>query len=71
MESQQVSSSCIAEVAYEPSTATLGVRFHEGRAYLYFDVPEPVYRKLLSTDSVGKCFNSDIRLAGYSYRRLR
>ncbi len=70
MEHQRVSSSCIAEVAYEPSTATLGVRLHEGRSYLYFSVPEHVYRKLLSADSIGKCFNNDIRLAGYSYWRL-
>ena len=71
MEKQQVASSCIAEVAYERTTETLAVRFHAGRAYLYYGVPEPVYRKLLSAESVGKCFNDEVRSAGYSCRRLQ
>jgi hypothetical protein len=70
MEHHRVSSSCLAEVAYEPDLATLGIRFHNGRSYLYFAVPEPVYRKLLAAPSIGKCFNEEIRVAGYPHRRL-
>ena len=70
MEHHRVSSSCIAELAYEPSIATLAIRFQTGRSYLYFAVPEYVYRKLLSAPSIGKCFNQEIRVAGYPNRRI-
>ncbi len=48
----------------------LVVRFHEGRTYQYFDVPEPVYTTLIGADSIGQCFNRDVRLASYAYHRL-
>ena len=70
MERRPFVSSCIAEVVYEPASATLTVRFHPDRTYQYFDVPESVYKKLICADSLGQCFNRDIRVASYAYHRL-
>lgn len=70
MERRSLASSCIAEVAYEPASATLTVRFHEGRTSQYFAVPESVYTTLIGADSIGTCFNREVRLASYAYHRL-
>ncbi len=70
MESRPITSSCLAEVSYEPRAATLTVRFHDGRTYQYVDVPEPVYTTLIGADSIGQCFNRDVRRASYAYHRL-
>lgn len=69
MDYQRVSSSSIAAIAYERSTATLGVRFHRGYEYSYFSVPEGVFRELLSADSKGQYFNTRIRTGGYTFER--
>ena len=71
MDYRPVASSSIADVAYEPSTSTLGIRFHAGREYLYFSVPRCVYEELLVADSVGRYFNQRVRSAAYPYERLR
>ena len=70
MESRPLASSCLAEVAYESRSATLTVRFHDGRTYQYFAVPKPVYKTLIGADSIGQRFNRDVRLASYAYQRL-
>lgn len=56
-----VTSTNIAEVGYEEETATLEVVFHHGGAYQYFDVPEIVYRELMSAESKGSYLNHFIR----------
>jgi hypothetical protein len=70
MEYRPVVSSSIADVAYEHSTSTLGIRFRAGGEYLYFSVPERVYEELLAADSVGHYFNHRVRAAAYPYARL-
>lgn len=71
MENQPLASSCIAAGAYEPACATLTVRFHAGRIYQYFNVPKSVYQTLIGAESIGQCFNRDVRLASYAYHRLK
>lgn len=61
MEMQEVSSSNIKEVGYDESTQTMGVVFHSGNLYHFFNVPKDVYEELVEAPSVGRQFNSAIR----------
>ena len=70
MRYQRVSSSSIAEVAYDARQKTLAIRFHNGREYWYDDVPRRIHRALVSADSIGSYFNHEIR-GGYPYQRVR
>jgi len=49
-----VSSSNLASVGYDPENMILEIEFHNGGIYQYFNVPESVYRSLMSADSHGK-----------------
>ena len=51
MDRQQVSSSSIRSVGYDPQTQTLELEFHNGGVYRYANVPEAVYRGLMLADS--------------------
>lgn len=71
---QSVTSSNLQEVGWEPAdeneegngrgehgqNGTLEVAFHSGHVYQYFNVPEHVYRALLSADSPGRVLNRDV-----------
>jgi len=61
MERLPVTSSSIAEIGYDPSTATLEIMFVDGRVYQYFDVPVAVYEALMTASSVGQYFHREIR----------
>ena len=54
-------SSVIARTAYAANAKTLGVKFNNGSAYLYFDVPQTIYEVLCDAESTGKYFNTAIR----------
>ena len=54
-----VSSSDISSVGYE--NGTLHIRFNSGGLYAYYDVPENVYRGLLTAASAGKFFHASIK----------
>ena len=71
MEYQQLKSTSIAEVGYDPFTATLEIHFRSGRHYRYYLVPSQCYRDLLAADSKGRFFLSNIRPAGFPYERLQ
>ena len=71
MNFNDVDSASIAAVAYDPQTATLGIRFHAQREYRYGPVPECQYQALLAADSLGRFFVSQIRNAGYRFERVR
>jgi hypothetical protein len=58
---QSVSSSCIAEVGYDPSDNTLAIRFRGGREYRYAGIPPETHEALLVAGSVGGYFNAQIR----------
>ena len=65
-----VASSSLASVGYEPEEAVLEIAFRSGGVYRYFDVPDEVYRDLLSARSHGSYFHENVR-GRYEYRRVR
>jgi KTSC domain-containing protein len=69
MEREPVSSSNLVSVGYEPESETLEVEFKNTGVYQYFNVPTFMHERLMSADSVGKFFNSDIKYA-YAYSKV-
>lgn len=64
-----VSSSTINSVGYEDGN--LYVEFSRGRVtYVYYGVPEPIYRGLLSSDHAGKYLAENVKRAGYRFDKL-
>ena len=69
-EIRRVESSSVDAVGYDPARGTLYVRFlGSGHAYAYYDVPAPVYKELMASNSKGRFVNLHIKGA-YEYRRL-
>lgn len=64
-----VVSSNLSAVAYELSTQTLYIRFHSSGTYAYFNVPESIYRGLMSAASHGEYHAAHIK-NHYRYRKL-
>lgn len=62
-----VSSSNIASIGYE--AGTLYVSFNRGGLYAYYDVPESVYRALMTAASHGSYLANHVK-GIYSYRRI-
>lgn len=56
-----VQSSTLVSVWYLPDQSLLEVRFRDGTAYRFFDVPRHCLRDLLLSDSKGGYFNRNIR----------
>ncbi|PWD66971.1 KTSC domain-containing protein [Pectobacterium parmentieri] len=54
MQRQQVSSSRIDFIGYDPKTHTLEVTFHNKDIYQYVGVPESIYKKFISDAVVSK-----------------
>jgi hypothetical protein len=54
-------SSSIAAAGYDPETQTLDIEFTSGQSYTYPGVPQDVYDGLMSADSPGKFFHSNIK----------
>lgn len=48
MKRQSVSSSNLASVGYDAENEILEIEFNHGGVYQYYDVPESVYRGLMS-----------------------
>lgn len=69
MDRQLVSSSNIRSVGYDPGARVLEIEFHSGGTYEYLEVPEAVYRALMSAESHGSFFHAHIR-DKYRYRRI-
>ena len=65
-----VSSSTIAAVGYEAESATLGVRFHSGMEYHYFQVSKEIFDGFLTSGSCGRYLDQNIKKAGYAYARV-
>ena len=61
MELHQVNSSVLASVGYDRDRGVLEARFCSGRIYHYFDVPQSVFKKVLTATSVGQYFNRTIK----------
>ena len=56
-----VSSTAIADVAYDAASHRLTIRFAHGGRYTYLDVPPAVARGLLAAPSHGRYFHDHIR----------
>ena len=67
MNMTHVTSSNISEIGYEGTT--LYVRFHHGGLYAYYNVPEFVYRNLMSAPSHGKYLAQFVK-GTYQYQRI-
>lgn len=56
-----VRSTNIRSVGYDKKTEQLEIEFHQGKVYLYFDVPEYIYHSLVSAGSKGSYFAENIK----------
>ncbi len=64
----KLQSRLLSAVTYSIQRKTLKVEFTNGEVYLYTKVPLAVYQDLVTADSKGRFFNSDIRDA-FPYER--
>lgn len=62
----RVQSSNIETLEFDPASG-LRVRFSNGGAYRYPDVPAHVYFRLLEAPSIGRAFWAEIRSGGYTF----
>jgi KTSC domain len=69
MQRNPVSSSAISSVGYDDSSSTMEVRFQGGGVYQYYQVPEPVYQRLMSALSKGSYHARHIK-SRYRCRRV-
>lgn len=58
---KDVESSNVARVGYDEQTYTLGVEFHGGEVYHYYEVPKSLFDKLCKAKSVGGFLNKEIK----------
>ena len=63
MEREMVDSSTVMSIGYDLSSSTLEVEFKNSRVYQYYNVPEPIYRQLMESDSKGKFIHAYIKPA--------
>jgi hypothetical protein len=61
MNRKSVSSSNIRSIGYNPNSQTLEIEFHNSGVYQYFNVPESVYKALMSVSSHGSFFHQHIK----------
>ena len=70
MRRSHVDSSNLQSVGYDPINQILEVEFRSGDIYVYYGVPEVVYRELMAAQSHGRFFSAQIRL-NYRYEKVR
>lgn len=68
---EQVSSSNLASIGYDPATQILEIEFLSGRVYQYYGVPAALYEGLMAASSHGSYFNQFIKKGGYGYERIQ
>lgn len=61
MQRQQVSSSDISSIGYDPNSNILEIEFLNKRVYQYLNVPEDLFQEIMSASSHGKYFNNFIK----------
>jgi len=64
-----VSSTNICSIGYDSQSAILEVEFTSGDVYQYFNIPEHLYRGLMSASSKGQ-FLSDYIRNSYRYQKI-
>lgn len=57
----KINSSVINFAAYDKTNEILLIVFNSASIWMYYDVPEDVYRGLVSAESAGKYFNLNIK----------
>lgn len=61
MQSVLLDSRLLAAALYYRQRQQLELQFRNGKRYLYFRVPPPIFAALLQADSKGEFFNRNIR----------
>ncbi|MCK0070854.1 KTSC domain-containing protein [Kordiimonas laminariae] len=69
MDREFVDSSNIASIGYDGDSLILEVEFLQGGVYQYYNVPEHVYRELMSAASHGSYLAHNIK-GSYEYARI-
>lgn len=69
MERTEVSSSAVRSIGYNAETQILEVEYLGGGVYQYTNVPASEYEALMSSSSVGKYLQNNIKSA-YSARKV-
>lgn len=70
MQRVPIISATIRSIGYDARMAILEVEFNSGDVYRYFNVPEHLYRNLISAVSKGQFLNEYIRY-NYRYQKIR
>ncbi len=70
MDREPVSSTNLASVGYDASSAVLEVEFNHGGVYQYSGVPEEIHQGLMSAGSHGSYFDQFVKKAGYAYAKV-
>lgn len=56
-----VESSMINSLGYDKQERNMVVEFANGSEYIYYDVPERVFKRMKDSDSVGQYFHNKIK----------
>ena len=56
-----MNSAVIASVGYDAASSTMDIEFKTGRVYRFFLITRTIYDTLMSSHSVGRHFNAEIR----------
>lgn len=70
MDRKPVSSSNLKSVGYDPAANILEIEFNGGQVYQYFNVPESIYKALMSATSKGRYLHANIKNS-YRYKQIR
>ena len=60
-EKMEVMSSVLANVEYNKKNKLLFITFKSGKTYIYYNVPEEVWKAFKDAESKGKFFNTYIK----------
>jgi hypothetical protein len=66
---KRIESTDLSKVGYNRATRILKVRFHDGRIYEFFGVPESIHKRLIGAESKGRFFHDTIRYR-FAYRKV-
>lgn len=69
MRREEVASSALRSVGYDPRTHTLETQLTSDRVYRYFNCPPEVFEALMHADSKGEFYNKQIR-DHYPFKRV-
>lgn len=65
-----VTSSNILSIGYDPDNMILEVEFTTGAVYQYYDVPQSIYDGLMAADSHGTFLSAYVKKGGYRYSHV-